>query len=195
MALRSSLVDNNPQLLFTASETRDHVFDISVFFPQNVTSKLPLLNSTSIFDSFLNFQVFLVFVKEAEIKPLKLPVPRQESTVERPLLLGQGVVFDTDFVRGTRLSFECSATINVSDFTNFEDFFHLAFTPVNHSFFFTESTWEGISLRVINKETNSVIERRRTQFDINVTLVGNSINFFDTVQEEFELTPVGSSTR
>ena len=127
-ALRSSLVDNNPQLLFTASETRHHVFDISVFFPQNVTSKLPLLNSTSIFDSFLNFQVFLVVVKEAEIKPLKLPVPREELTVERPLLLGQGVVFDTDFVRGTRLSFECSAKINVSDFTNFEDFFHLAFT-------------------------------------------------------------------
>ena len=134
-------------------------------------------------------------MKEAEVQPLKLPVPRQELTVQRPLLLGQGFVFDTDFVRGTRLSFECSATTNVSDFFNFEDFFHLAFTNVTDSFFFTQSAWEGISVRVINKETNFVIERRRTQFDMNVTHVGNSTNTLRRVQNEFELTPVGSSTR
>ena len=138
---------------------------------------------------------FLVIVKEANIQPLKLPAIRQEISIEQPLSLGQGVVFETDFTRGTRLGFECSATVDVSDFTEFEDFFHLAFTNITDSFFFTQSAWEGISVRVINKNTNFVIERRRTQFDINVTLVGNSSNSFRRVQEEFELTPCESSTR
>ena len=106
-----------------------------------------------------------MLVREAKVQFLEIPGVNDEDTVlEEALTMATSLVFEARVQTGFQLTMNCNVTIDVPSL-----FDKLLFDPAfQFGEVFLTKDWEGISLRVIDKEKSSVLKTLRTLFETSL---------------------------